>query len=363
MLSGEEYTEASRVDPSLLAVPVSKEQTVFEEDSEVERLVDEVLFHEADACREHDDGHEMGHEGKCSSCDDQKDFFDPYELLIAVGVKAFLEEQRSLAVDPPEIYEAFELEAPAGVQDAYAVWQHLEAALEEVYDELLCSPDEGDMMEMDTCDDEHVVDDDMSVELQEKLERANAFLVELRAKGPLEFADEHDRAGTSAAAFLSDLGFRLPKSMAFLDHRDQWGFIKRFLIKYVYQRPRNECLVTFNHAVDLIRKARKILVVTGAGISVSCGIPDFRSEDGLYRIIRERFALPEPECMFDIEYFRDDPAPFYMLAKVLEAVLLSLMLIAFLGNVPWTVQTFPVALLYPGTREQWTAAPEFHSEH
>jgi Sir2 family len=39
--------------------------------------------------------------------------------------------------------------------------------------------------------------------------------------------------------------------------------------------------------VDLLRTKRKIVVLTGAGISVSCGIPDFRSKDhgGLYHTL------------------------------------------------------------------------------
>lgn len=54
---------------------------------------------------------------------------------------------------------------------------------------------------------------------------------------------------------------------------------------------------------------------TGAGISTSAGIPDFRSPDtGLYANL-ERLNLPYPEAVFDISYFRKNPRPFYALAR------------------------------------------------
>ena len=62
---------------------------------------------------------------------------------------------------------------------------------------------------------------------------------------------------------------------------------------------------------------RNVVVCAGAGISTSAGIPDFRSpETGLYHNLK-KLNLDYPEQVFDIDFFRRKPEPFFQLAHEL----------------------------------------------
>ncbi|MCI8624387.1 MAG: NAD-dependent protein deacylase [Provencibacterium sp.] len=57
----------------------------------------------------------------------------------------------------------------------------------------------------------------------------------------------------------------------------------------------------------MVRESRRVVFFGGAGMSTESGIPDFRSEDGLYR---QQFRYP-PETMLSIDFYRAHPEEFY----------------------------------------------------
>jgi NAD-dependent deacetylase len=59
----------------------------------------------------------------------------------------------------------------------------------------------------------------------------------------------------------------------------------------------------------LVLRARRLVVLTGAGISTNAGIPDFRGAGGIYTTGRY------PADVFDIDRFRQDPSAFFAYAR------------------------------------------------
>ncbi|XP_044054798.1 NAD-dependent protein deacetylase sirtuin-3, mitochondrial isoform X2 [Siniperca chuatsi] len=76
---------------------------------------------------------------------------------------------------------------------------------------------------------------------------------------------------------------------------------------------------TLQHIAKNIREQRykRVVVMAGAGISTPSGIPDFRSPgSGLYDNLQQ-YDLPYAEAIFEINFFHQNPKPFFALAKEL----------------------------------------------
>lgn len=62
---------------------------------------------------------------------------------------------------------------------------------------------------------------------------------------------------------------------------------------------------------EIIDNAKHIVFFTGAGVSTDSGIPDFRSQDGLYN---QQYRYP-PETIISHSFFQADPEEFYRFYK------------------------------------------------
>lgn len=79
--------------------------------------------------------------------------------------------------------------------------------------------------------------------------------------------------------------------------------------------------VDMDGVVNFLAETSNVIVMTGAGISTNANIPDFRSESfGLYNRL-EKYNLPHPTSVFTLEYFKENPAPFYEIAHEMYPVL------------------------------------------
>ena len=97
---------------------------------------------------------------------------------------------------------------------------------------------------------------------------------------------------------------------------------------------------------DLIKSAKSIVLLSGAGMSTNAGIPDFRGPDGIYR----KEMQTDPELIFDIDYFRLNPLFFYNFHREF---------VKSVESVKPTFAHFFFASLEESDKDSWNNYPEY----
>ena len=86
-----------------------------------------------------------------------------------------------------------------------------------------------------------------------------------------------------------------------------------FTKEEIYEMKYNKLIEDFKN-----QKYKNILFMVGAGISTSAGIPDFRSQTGLFKQLQDKYNLSSPEEFFLLSTFLQKPFYFYEFTKLFD---------------------------------------------
>lgn len=146
-------------------------------------------------------------------------------------------------------------------------------------------------------------------------EEARAYRQRLHEVGAGRFVFENITTGkVTARKLCTAFGVRRPKFLEGLPDSGYYQLLGHAISRELNKRRRLKQYKDIDDAARLLRERKNIMVITGAGISTSLGIPDFRSKNtGFYSKLQE-MGFSEPEQVFDIHNFDEDPTTFYALA-------------------------------------------------
>ncbi|KAH8170975.1 sir2 family protein [Sarocladium implicatum] len=148
------------------------------------------------------------------------------------------------------------------------------------------------------------------------VEEGARLRAELREFGPAVFCDRYIDSGKyTARKLLTAFNIRPPPFLDGQDDEDHYPLLTLAMSRELQKRAKLTRWNTVDDVVALLKSCNNVMVVTGAGISTSLGIPDFRSKGtGLYSRL-EHLGLNDPQEVFDIDVFKEDPSIFYSVAK------------------------------------------------
>lgn len=113
--------------------------------------------------------------------------------------------------------------------------------------------------------------------------------------------------------------------LAFMDPQEETTFageVRQFKTK----QDRAESIRDIQRACEIIKNAKNIILLNGAGLSVAAGIPDFRSSDGLYNQL-DLASLPgitdsqlqklksDKQWVFHRDMFKENPMVYYTIRE------------------------------------------------
>ena len=107
----------------------------------------------------------------------------------------------------------------------------------------------------------------------------------------------------------------------------QIKFHYQYLYEKKYLKEYNELFteeeihdIKYKKFISLLKeqKFKKAIIMVGAGISTTAGIPDFRSNTGLFKQLQEKYQLSSPEEFFNINLFKKNPYYFYEFTKLFD---------------------------------------------
>ncbi|TDL24093.1 SIR2-domain-containing protein [Rickenella mellea] len=190
----------------------------------------------------------------------------------------------------------------------------VDSDLEELLDDD-SSESGGEGNDPDSIEDENAIFE--KAESAWTVEEVDQMMTFLKERGMVEWMKEYlVKRNEPVQKLLWAFGVLLKRDLRQQDDMALLPLLKVALVRVLRSRQRLPQYGTIDDALQLLRNSKRIIVLTGAGISVSCGIPDFRSRDGLYAMLQERgeYELDDPQQMFDIHYFRQNPSVFYSFA-------------------------------------------------